>query len=983
MQARRGDRIHESAVSEVLGAVMLIAVVVTAIAIIGVALTSQPAPEKIPAIDAIISSNGRDTIRIFNNGGDSLTSQQVAVLVDGIDRTSSFTIQGAAWSTWSPGQFLDYNYGALPAKVQLIYKSPSTQTVLVSADFSSGMPTHVPTAVPTPGTPAIVTGIIPGIGISGSSLSAAISGSGFQPGAVVHLVHGSDVIPASSVMVISQNSISCSFSLTGAVTGLWDVVVTNPSSPAGTLTRGFTVIPVGPPPTVIRISPVSGNSGDSVNIRNLTGTGFVGGASVILSRYGSGDLYAQNVNVMDSNNISCTFVLPPGTATGSWDVTVRNTDGQSGTFTNSFTVVNPGPAVTGITPAAAYTGTSVSITRLAGTGFMSGATVKLNGTSDPSGIMASDVAVISQNQITCVFDLAGAPPGVRNVVVTNSDGKSAILPDGFTVAGYGPIVTAINPTSGITGLSYSPVSIGGNGFIDGATIKLSRAGSPDISTTGVNVASPNFISCALSLPSGAAVGPWNVVVTNPDGQNGTLAGGFTIRNQIVSIGAITGTPQVGSVLTAGTLSPPGATAGYQWESATVPGGPFSAIAGAASASYIPVAGDYGLFIRVNASGIGNYTGTVFSSSVGPVARIPITAIGPVAGTPQVGSVLTAGALTPSGATVTYQWQRSTTFGGTYSAIAGATAFSYTPVAGDAAYYVRVIATGSGGYTGTVTSTAAGPVTKITVTAIGATTGTPQVGSTLTAGALTPAGATVTYQWQRSTTSGGTYSAISGASAATYVPVASYLGNYLRVVATGTGAYTGTVTSIPVGPVTTPIIAIGSITGTAQVGSVLTRGALTPAAATVNNQWERSSSAGGTYSAIPGATASTYTPVTSDIGYYLHIVSTGTGSYTGTITSASRGPVTAIPITAIGAISGTLRSGRVLTAGALTPTAATVTYQWQRSSTSGGSYSAIPGATATTYTLAAGDVGYYIRVVATGTGSYSGTVTSTVRGPVTT
>jgi hypothetical protein len=67
---------------------------------------------------------------------------------------------------------------------------------------------------------------------------------------------------------------------------------------------------------------------------------------------------------------------------------------------------------------------------------------------------------------------------------------------------------------------------------------------------------------------------------------------------------------------------------------------------------------------------------------------------------------------------------------------------------------------------------------------------------------------------------------------------------------------------------------------------------------------------------------------------------------------------------------------------LTPAAATATYQWQRSSSSGGTYSAIPGATATTYTLVAGDVGYYVRIVATGTGSYTGTITSAVRGPVT-
>ena len=538
MQGRYENKNRETAVSEVLGAVMLIAVVVTAIAVIGVALTSQSQPEKIPALDAIISSNGKDTIRIFHNGGDSLTSQEVAILVDGVDRTSSFTIQGSGWTTWSPGQSLDDNYGSLPGKVQLIYKSPTTQTVLVSADFAGGMPTYVPTVLPTPGVPATVMGITPAIGITGSSLPATISGSGFQTAATVSLVRGSAVIPAAGVMVVSQNQITCTFNLNGAATGSWNVNVTNPASTSSTLTNGFTVIPQGPAPAVTRINPVSGNSGTSVSIGNLTGTGFVSGASVRLSRSGSSDLFAQNVNVLDANNLTCTFVLPGGTASGAWDVTVRNTDGQSGTLPNGFTVTNPGPTVTGITPGAAYTGTMVTISNLSGTGFMNGATVNLNSTSDPTGISASSVVVISQNQISCTFDLTGASLGARNIVVTNSDGKTGILPNGFTVSGTGPLVTAINPVSGIVSTTYSPVSIGGSGFLTGATVNLTRTGSPDISATSVNVGSPNFITCTIPLPAGAALGPWNVTVTNPDGKNGTLTNGFRVLAPVPTITSI-------------------------------------------------------------------------------------------------------------------------------------------------------------------------------------------------------------------------------------------------------------------------------------------------------------------------------------------------------------------------------------------------------------------------------------------------------------
>lgn len=85
--------------------------------------------------------------------------------------------------------------------------------------------------------------------------------------------------------------------------------------------------------------------------------------------------------------------------------------------------------------------------------------------------------------------------------------------------------------------------------------------------------------------------------------------------------------------------------------------------------------------------------------------------------------------------------------------------------------------------------------KIAITGVGAITGTAQVGQTLTAGAVTPAGATVGYQWQSSTTPNGTYVDIAGATANTYIVSPSRIGKYLKVKLVGTGVYSGTLSSI--------------------------------------------------------------------------------------------------------------------------------------------------------------------------------------------
>jgi putative cell wall-binding protein/peptidoglycan/xylan/chitin deacetylase (PgdA/CDA1 family) len=173
-----------------------------------------------------------------------------------------------------------------------------------------------------------------------------------------------------------------------------------------------------------------------------------------------------------------------------------------------------------------------------------------------------------------------------------------------------------------------------------------------------------------------------------------------------------------------------------------------------------------------------------------------------------------------------------------------------------------------------------------------------------------------------------------------------------------------------GAPTNTVAGVPTITGTAQVGQLLTAnpGTWTPQPATFTYQWLRNGTA------IQGATAPTYTPVAADAGTTLTVRVSGTpaGGTTATATSAGvtvgGGAITAgTPI-----ITGTARVGTQLTAnaGTWTPTGVTFTYQWLRNGT------AIPGATAATYTLVAADVGTRISVRVTGTaGASSANATS--------
>jgi len=80
------------------------------------------------------------------------------------------------------------------------------------------------------------------------------------------------------------------------------------------------------------------------------------------------------------------------------------------------------------------------------------------------------------------------------------------------------------------------------------------------------------------------------------------------------------------------------------------------------------------------------------------------------------------------------------------------------------------------------------------------------------------------------------------------------------------------------------------------------------------------------------------------------------------------------------VKGVAKVGETLTA-EITPSGATVNYQWLRSDSEGGTYTNIIGATTKTYKLDPGDFGKWIKVKATGTGNYKGTVESKPVGPV--
>jgi len=136
--------VKRDGVSEVIGTLILVGVVVVGITLVGVLLFVNPMPSGVPTFDSIISNTSK-TIYIYHKGGDPLQPGQYKILVDGGDQTANFTIMPPGSAPWSVGDTLTATYPGMPAtsmpkSVVIVYNtSMSGGIVLVAVDLTKGV----------------------------------------------------------------------------------------------------------------------------------------------------------------------------------------------------------------------------------------------------------------------------------------------------------------------------------------------------------------------------------------------------------------------------------------------------------------------------------------------------------------------------------------------------------------------------------------------------------------------------------------------------------------------------------------------------------------------------------------------------------------------------------------------------------------------------------------------------------------------------
>ncbi|KQC07145.1 MAG: hypothetical protein APR55_01040 [Methanolinea sp. SDB] len=143
--------LNEKGVSEVIGAILLVSLVILGAMIVAVLFLSQPPPQEIPQVNAI-AGNNTTHIFLLHDGGDPLMSLETLIRIDGradpvpagdieLLREDG-TVEESSWLSgeWSVGKTLRIRDDQTPQSVTLVYSGGSSQSLLLTSTFVEGSP---------------------------------------------------------------------------------------------------------------------------------------------------------------------------------------------------------------------------------------------------------------------------------------------------------------------------------------------------------------------------------------------------------------------------------------------------------------------------------------------------------------------------------------------------------------------------------------------------------------------------------------------------------------------------------------------------------------------------------------------------------------------------------------------------------------------------------------------------------------------------
>jgi hypothetical protein len=286
------------------------------------------------------STDAPPSATITSPASDILIAPGQSVTFAGSGTASSGSITGYSWSFrgGSPATSSLQNPGAVT------FSTAGTYTVAFNVTDSAGNtdPSPPVRTITVSSQPApVLSAASPNVGPQGkSNIVVTLNGSNFL--SAPKCTFGAGIVVNSCTFNSSAQITANINILSSAATGSRNVVVTNTDGQNSTLTNGFTVQAgtSNPAPTITSLSPNSGAQGKSNIAVVITGTNFLPNPACDFDSEDGLSVSACTYN--SATQITATLSIASTAVVGGHNIVITDSDGQSATAVNGFTVTSSG-----------------------------------------------------------------------------------------------------------------------------------------------------------------------------------------------------------------------------------------------------------------------------------------------------------------------------------------------------------------------------------------------------------------------------------------------------------------------------------------------------------------------------------------------------------------------------------------------------------------------------------------------------------------
>jgi hypothetical protein len=314
------------------------------------------------------------------------------------------------------------------------------------------------------------------------------------------------------------NGVLASHSVALSAGGRYTITATKTRGAESGMTNSFTVN--NPVPTATSISPNIGIYGGAPFTMTINGTNFV---STSVVRFNGSN---RPTTFVSSTQLIASIPASDLTVTGSFPITVFNPTPEGGTSNaQTFTINNPLPSLTSISPSTATAGGAAFTLTATGLDFVGTSVIQWNGSNRAT-------TYVSSSQLTASVSAADIATGgtARITVVNPSPGGGTSSAQTFTVNNPVPSITSLIPASANAGGAAFMLTVRGANFVGTSIVQWNG------SSRTTSFLSSTQLTAAISAADIAAAGTASVTVVNPSPGGGTSnAQTFMVNNPVLSI----------------------------------------------------------------------------------------------------------------------------------------------------------------------------------------------------------------------------------------------------------------------------------------------------------------------------------------------------------------------------------------------------------------------------------------------------------------